>query len=529
MKFSKITFYLSILGCTLFASCKTDVSTTNHLAFIPGNAKLVFEIRGNEIFAKSGLNNPDNYVFFGIMKNFLDAGAVNFIESFLKGSKDAGISAEKILFYMTELPEFTLTVPVVNKTALENWLKKAGAPEPLDEGNFRHIPIETNLNIAWNDNLAMITGVSTREKIAAQFNSKDDGLLATNSDFQQFAKKNADIRMWFKYSVVSDFYKNIMGLLTVGEYNNELLDDVFKNFATLSTHSYLNFEDGKITGTSSGYPPEEVEKMKEKFPVLKKDFNTDVIKDMPEQSYLAFNVFINVKEYIKIMRQNIEAMASGNHIYSHEIGSKVELLELLDSPKVKSIVDALGGDILINIHGFNKGIIAYPLASASLTVNGESTFNDILNLIPKNLYTKQDSYYTITANKTFIPVYFAYRKDRIFVSVDLDAVKAFTGEMKGKTFADNPVSKIMADKMVFYINLDFSTYPDNIKLLLQNTMGVNQYVMFNSFIDIYESMYFSSDTQYNTEFNLQLKNKNVNSLKQILKNIDKTSSSIWTN
>jgi hypothetical protein len=167
------------------------------------------------------------------------------------------------------------------------------------------------------------------------------------------------------------------------------------------------------------------------------------------------------------------------------------------------------------------------LASASFTVNGENAFNDILKLIPKDLYKKEDGYYSTITSKTFIPFYFAYKNNKVFVSNDLDASKAFKDGSKGKTFADNPVSKIMSDKMLFYINFDYATYPENIKMLLQNAMG-QKYKIFTSFIDIYECMYFTGDTNYNMEFNLYLKNENVNSLKQILKNIDKTISSAWT-
>jgi uncharacterized protein (DUF2344 family) len=115
----------------------------------------------------------------------------------------------------------------------------------------------------------------------------------------------------------------------------------------------------------------------------------------------------------------------------------------------------------------------------------------------------------------------------VFLSNDLDAIKAFVEGRQGKTFADNPIGKAMSDKMIFYINLDFETYPDNIKMMLQNFMGY-QYKLFVSAIEIYEGIYASADTKYNMEFSLQLKNKNVNSLKQILKNIDKATSSSWT-
>jgi hypothetical protein len=494
---------------------------------------MVFEINGNEIFAKSGLNRPDDFVLFNALLKQGSDDVAAFVKSFLEGSKEAGISAEKILVYLSKIPDYTVMVPIVNKNAFEKWLKKMDAPEPVDEGKFRYIAIEENLNMAWNDDLLIISGASTREKIAEKFRKKDDGLLTVNSDFQQFVKKNADMRLWFQYTSLIDVYKNLMafGMPLYRENAMDENDKLFsglEEFSNISTHSYLDFENGKITGNTSFYPPEEMEKLKKKYPFFKDSFNSELFKDMPEQSYLAFNAFLDVKEYFKVIKQNIEKMLLNSSANEYEIEEKrEELFKFFDSPELKSVVDALGGDILFSIHGFNSVIFTYPLASASFTVNGESDFKNILALIPENRYKQQDGYYSITPNNILIPIYFAYKDDRVFVSNDLETTKKFVSGSEGKTFADNPVSKNFTDKMMFYINLNWETYPENVKIFLRNIWG-EPYVRFTSIMEIYENMYFSSDTDYNMEFCLQLKNNNVNSLKQILKNIDKTSSA-WKN
>jgi hypothetical protein len=490
---------------------------------------MVFELNGNDIFAKSGLNSPDNYNFFNFLK-MMDAESSKFLESFFKGSKEAGISAQKILVYVSQLPNYAVSMPILDRTAFENFLKKVEPTEPSDEGEFRYIVFFNNFSIAWNNELAIISGASSLEEIAKLFEPKEDGLFAKNKDFQEFAKKNADMRLWMRYNFFIESYKSLIAISK--DFDADFLDrfsSQTEDFANVSMHSYLNFEDGKITGNALFYPPEEVENLQKKYPVFKESFNSGILKDMPEQSYLAVNSFFDVKEYIKFARQNIENMLSGSNINDSKIEEKsAELFEFFDSPEFKSVVDALKGDILISIHGFNKGLITYPFASASFTVDGKSGFENILNLIPNDFYKKQDNYYSIAVNKTFIPVYFAYNDNKVFVSNDLDATKAFTEGRKGKTFADNPISKVMTDKAVFYVNLDFETYPDNIKMLLQNFMGY-KYKLFTSIIEIYEYFYVAGDAKYNMEFSLQLKNKNVNALKQILTNIDKTASSAWMN
>jgi hypothetical protein len=489
---------------------------------------MVLDINGNEIFAKAGLDKPDDYKFFNLLK-VMDAASSNFLESFMKGSKEAGISAEKILVYVSKLPNFAVIIPVIDKAAVEERLKKIESSEPVDGDGFRYLTTDNAISIAWNDNLAIISNASSRETIAELFKSKDDGLLATNKDFETFLKKDADIRLWAQYNFLIDVYQNVMFFVPddfEGDKNPAML--LFDDLKTLSAHAYLNFENGKITGSALAYPPEEVEKLHQKYPLFKDRFNTVLTKDISELSYLAINCFLDVKEYVKVVRQNVEKILADGSISGSDVTEKQdELSAMFDSPEFKSVVDALDGDILLNIHGFTKGMFTYPLASIGFTVKNDEAFDNLLKLIPSKHYKKQENYYSLTTEQTFIPVYFAYKDNRVFVSNDLNATKSFIAGLSEKTFADNPIGKIMSDRMLFYLNLNLNAYPENVKMLAQSSMG-NEYKLFTSFIEIYDYAYCAGD-KYNTEFNLQLKNKEINSLKQILRNIDNIVSSSWMN
>jgi hypothetical protein len=515
-----------LAGCAIFTSCKTDLSSSNRLSLIPADASVVLEIDGKDIIAKSGLNHPDDYKFFNLISLAEKEGA-DYLKHLLKGSKEAGINIDNTLVYVTQFPSFAMIVPVVDKSAFEQWLKKFESPEPVVDGEISYI-VEHDLYTAWNDHLLILSENASLDQLKARFSPQEKGLLATNDDFKHFADRDADMRLWLRYSSLIDVYKNI-GISSISSDKNSLDELPFDihDFDNISVHSYLDFKNGQIEGKAEFYPASEVDKLKKKYPIFKEQFDTEILKDMPEQSYLAFNVSINVKEYVSLMRQNFEKMLSSRYtdqfdIYEHS----AELFEFLDSPEFQSVVDALAGDMLLDIHGFNKGLITYPLISADFTVNGESAFINILNLLPKDLYQKEDQYYKIAADKSPIPVYFGYKNNRVFVSNDIDAIKQFIEGRKGKTLADSPVGKMMTNKMVFYINLNYATYPENIAMLIQNSMG-SSYKLFTSAIEIYEGMYFAGK-EYSMDFSLQLKNKEVNSLKQILTNIDQTFLSAWT-
>ncbi|MDR1897602.1 MAG: DUF4836 family protein [Prevotellaceae bacterium] len=509
MKFvyTKIFILLFIIGQVL-VSCKDNGTEENQLSFIPNNASFVIEFDGKEILTKSGLNKPDDYKFLNILK--LSAGEnYNFLELLLKGSKDAGISIDKITAYMTDIPEFTALVPVVDKTAFENWLKKTDVSEPTDEGSFFYLA-GFGYTIAWNENLLIVSSVDAKDKIAELFKPQKDGLLATNDDFRQFTKKVSDIRMWFKYDWISTVYTQYLGVSL----------DVEEEVKDLSLHSYLDFKDGKIEVLSNYYPPEEVEKLKAKYPVYKNNFDKKLFEYLPEKSYFAFNLSLNVEESFKLVKKYIgNALQTAVGIYGFDIADQYdEAVEFLDSPQLKSVIDALAGDALFSLHGFQLGMISIPLLSLDFTLKNDEAFNTLLALIPQNRYRLQDNYYTIS--QSLVPVYFAHKDRKVIVSNDIDVVKRFAGSVKEKNFTTNPISNIMAEKMAFYLNLNWEDYPDNIKLLLQSEMR-GQYKMFVSLIEIYENVYTTMSEDYKMEFVLQFKNKNVNSLKQILKSVDK--------
>jgi len=518
MKSLKFILFFFLIA---FASCKKgQEGQVSQLSLIPNTASFVMEIDGRDILKKSGLDKPDDYKFMAMLK-LMGGDIYSIFESLLKGSKDAGVSIDNICIY-ADVPRFAVSFQMLDEKAFENNLKKGGYPEPQEGKSYRYV-LHGNSYIAWNSQMLILTPNDSRENIAEIFKPKADGLLATNSDFQAFVKNKSDVRMWIKYG---GFVKYVQSVFGFGEFS------WLSDFEDVLVHWYTDSKDGQINGSMKVYPAEVVNKLKEKYPIMK-SFDNSLLKDMPEQSFLAFNAAINVQEYFKIVKENMASMVDGvnssmNDSYYQELLAEKyeELAEILETPEVKKVVDALAGDILFSIHGFNKGLLTYPLMSMNFSVKGESAFKDILSLMPSSLYKFTDGYYTSYLGK-FIPVYFAYKDNKVFVSSDLEAIQNFVAGGKGKNFSQNPVSKAMSDKWIVYMNMDFESYPENIRLLLQNYMGPS-FSMFSPIIDIYSSMQFSADENYNVDFTMQFKNSNVNALKQILKSIDKVASSSWS-
>ncbi|MDR2466276.1 MAG: DUF4836 family protein [Prevotellaceae bacterium] len=518
IKYLKLACFLLVAGY-LFASCNT-AGEPNPLSQIPSDATFVAEINGKAFLSKSGLNNPDDYKFMN-MGRLIGGEQFAFVEALCKGSKDAGVSADNILICLTSPKEISAYAKVLDVNALEGWLKKLGLEEPVRGDGYKGCINKEGICMAWNEKQLIVSAKPVPSgQIAELFSEKKDGLLAVNEDFKKFAERKADMRSWLKYSLFSDLYKAFSGDVL------SPLTEQMKDVGNLSVHGYLDFNDGKIVASGSINPPSEVAKYVEKYPLAKEAFNTELYGDLPEKAYLQFNVAINVIEYFKLFRQTLELNLQKYN--GDESANSEEMKKFLDGPELKSVLDALDGDILFSIHGFKQSNIPMPEMTLVFSVKGESAFNDILALIPKDQIVKSpDGYYVYDnpgMSELSLSLSFAFKNNRVIVSNDLESTAMFVGKKKGKTFADNPVSATIGNRPAgFCINLDLNSYPDNFKLFLRNFIKGGSYDIFASIIDIYDKAYAMGRIA-DFEAVLQFKNPNVNSLKQIFKSVDKISS-----
>ena len=516
----KLTCLLLLAGY-LFASCGTT-DESNSLSQIPSDATFVFELNGKAFLSKSGLNNPADYKFMN-MARLLGGEQFSFVEALCKGSKDAGVSADNILICLTSPNEFSAYANVLDVTALEGWLKKAGLDEPVRGSGFKGCVCKDGTCVAWSEKQLIVSSKEVpKGEIAELFIGKKDGLLAVNEDFRKFAERKADMRGWFKYSLFSDLYN------TLGYMGTQLptVTEQMKDLENITAHGYLDFNDGKIVASVGLNPPSEVEKYVQKYPLMKKSFNTELYKHLPETAFVQFNLAINVNEYFKLFRQALEPNMKkyGNEEFPHS----EELKKLIDGPELKTVLNALDGDILFSIHGFKQAEIPMPEMTLVLSVKSESAFNEMLAMIPKGQVVKSpDGYYVYDTPETSamsLSLSFAYKDNKLIVSNDLESTERFIGKKSGKSFADNPMSATLGDKPSgFYLNLSLGEYPDNIKAFLRNYMKVSSYDLFASIIEIYDKIYATGSI---TDFEgvLQFKNSNINSLKQIFKSVDKIAS-----
>ncbi|MDR0560781.1 MAG: DUF4836 family protein [Prevotellaceae bacterium] len=508
-KFILLSFSLFLAG-TLFSSCgeKSSEKSSDILSLIPADATLVVEVNGKDIFSKSGLNKPEDYKFMSFLK-MMSADAYSFIENLLKDSKDAGISISKTVVYASLSKEkYGIIARMSDRRVWENVLSKMDAGVEIDtEGDISFISESgSGITLAWNNEYiaALVLKRGERDELKELLTPKKDGLYANNDDFQNFTKHVGDLKFWMKYSDLMNFMKKFPG----GDMVDETLLEQMEN---INYNCYISFNDGRIDVSGGTSPADEAEKMVKKLNFTKEKFNTELFKDIPEQSYLEFHLAFKLREFVEYIEKFMLSKSSLD---------RDEFQNIIDSPTARTVFDAVDGDVLFSIHGF--GSFGIPYASIVFSVKNEDAFNSILALLPKDMYKKLNGYFEFSFGQMVpVSVYFAYKNNSVIVTDELASIEKFIGKTQSKSFADNPVSKILAGASSFYLNLDYESYPAHIATILRSAMESSVYKYFETHIALYECIYGISTSLTTVEGAVVFKNKNVNSLKQILTNIDK--------
>lgn len=378
-----------------------------------------------------------------------------------------------------------------------------------DKGAYK-IVLNDESAFAWNKDLFfIIAGEGCRSvNFDELFNMPEEKSIVSVPDFAEFMKRSYDVGFWMSYGALTDLYNDAFGIFGMK------MPDIYKELADAFIHAYLNFEKGemKISGLMS--PKSKVDAFMEKYPVIKKDFNTALLRDFPDKSYLAMKLSINVLEYFKLFAEMSKQMGAG---------ADIDQLMLTD-PTVNTIVNALGGDMLLSIYGFAQGPLPIPLMGLSFTVKSKEDFDKLMALIPEGVATQNGDHYVISTGMV-ASVYFAYKDNRVYVTDDADAIVSFMGKGFDKNLTSNPMSNALKNSpSLVYINLDIDSYPENIRTMLKREGGpmVDTYL---NYLRPYKDISISMVDSYEGVFSLKMKDASQNSLKLLLKSWDEMAAS----
>jgi hypothetical protein len=512
----KIGIFFAILGIILMTSCKKNVTggSSAALEIIPADATFVISVDYENIVRKGKLNDFDNYAFLQKIKaEIVDDAPENVQElilNFVQNPSALGLNTDK--FYIFGLPSgddrgkssgVSFTFNIDKQSVFEENIKKIDENiEIEDKGAFKTVKGHV-LPFSWNSEIAVLhiteqcrDGSDCRFEDAL-FEKKTS--ITHNENLHEFIGTESDLKAWFKVGDLLDLSEK----LNVKSTENQPLTDIFGKINYLVA---INFDNGEIRFDCKAFPESEVDRVNEKYPILKNDFDDKLLGDFPEETFMLFKLAFSVKDYIRLLRDS--------KIFDSEYYNP------LDDPDVQKVSDALAGDFVLDVQGFADGFMPVPLVGLGFTVTGRQGFEDILSLIPQGIIKKYGDIYTVTLPELpFISIFIAEKDNRVIVSNNQKHIEAFAGKGLGKSLKDSGLPAKYKNSVNFsYINLNLNTYPLSIRGLLNN-LGENS----GNIVAILNRLHsFTSwqENKYSSSGSLKFTDDSTNSLQTLLEIID---------
>jgi len=504
MKISLKNICLAFLATTLLLACKKTSTDSPALEIIPEDAAFVVSIDYANLVKKGKLNDLDHYSF---LKNtnveINDNPAIkDLLLNVLKNPSSSGLNLEQFyIFGISQNDQINVfaSFNVEDQKTFEKNLKILEAGEFVENKSFRALAAGDRFPVAWNSSIATIALAENPD--LTPFFETPTTHVTSNISFADNQAREGDVRIWLKYGKLLSVANKINPQIAITS-----LSDEYKN---LNYSATIAFNAGEIKLDCYSSPKAEVDRLQKLFPLSKADFNDRLLADFPEQTYLLLKYAINPKavlEYLKITMDR-------------------DVTDMLNEQEANIAANALAGDFIIDIHGFAAGFMPIPNVSVGFSVHNEDAFNSLLSLLPPNSYYKMNGYYSFPI-QPFISVMFAYKDGRALITSDAQQIEAFAGKGLETQLKNNAtVKRYSASPNLFYLNLNLSTYPGSIQMLLKNTLGVEAPAIIN-LLNRFDYLCGWQADPYTSVATLKFTDLSKNSLQTLLEIIDDVNSII---
>ena len=336
------------------------------------------------------------------------------------------------------------------------------------------------------------------------FNLKDDNSLYKNENFAKLVDEEGDMHFWINSTELSR--SSMQGMS--GMAGMVKLDKFLENNISTAT---VNFEDGKITGTTRQYFGKELSD------ILKKgegDLNTDMIKRLPSQNIAAvYAMHFTPASLLEIIK--LTGLDGFMNLFLGAEGLSLDdIVKATKGDIVFAVSDITLKDDTTNLQGMSGDSIMNPGKKPgatfffSVAIADKDAFNKLLNFGKKmgkdvtqvNAFQKTDDKYFALSNSQ-------------------DAInKYFSGTQSNPAF----LSKINDHPMGGFVDVQMILKA----LQPQLTKDSSGQVLYNTNIAMWNTIYFTGGEYKNGSLvgngEINLMDTKTNSLKQLNKYVDET-------
>ena len=360
---------------------------------------------------------------------------------------------------------------------------------------------ETKMNDGYGDEYkgAELTKDSVLNFAKATYNLKSNKSMGSNSKFSSLLNDKGDLHIWISNSLM-------MGGGNVSKQISFLkASSVFEGNSTGMT---VNFDNGKITGTSKTYYNKQLKGLYEKY--LSGNLDVDMLKKIPGENVAVVMAFKckpeGIKEFLKLL--GFDGLADG---YLREAGVSLD-----------DVIAANKGDLMLAVSDFSmkkdpeaSSENSYSTSSMpgakilfATSINNKGAFDKVIDAV-KNTMNKEGGENAGPLGGIKYEI-----KDNWFIAGNSqENVTAY-----GSSATDHPfISKISGHPFGGYINIKKITSGMDIPAMVR--MQGAPATDINALVNVWDDIVFyggeMKDDAAVSHFEINLTDKNTNSLKQL--------------
>lgn len=486
-----------ICGLLLLTSCSKSPELAN---YIPDNAVGVIDVNLANLLKKADVQNIDNIAFVKMARQELrkeDPRVSEMVDRLIKDPKSTGINLNSdMLFFIDENQRMAILAEVLKESRLESFLEECAQLSKVkmrvDKYDGYKMADMEDFYVAYNKEVAiMIFDNRSVPYINTAMNLSKGASLASNKNFKAYWKDRKDASLWMNFGSLmrlADGFDDISEVLTASGMTKSNIEELKKG----SFSCNLDFDKGAIRFSveTQGI---DTKLMNE----YKQDFNSDLVKYMPEKSYLAFSYSLKLNALVDALANNRDA------------GIDVDE-DVVAGMSVRHIMNSLGGSFVASLFDFvdNDQAGIMPLFALACDVRDASLWRQLL---AEAKAEKRGDIYQIPIDGIGLNLY---------VTINDKAIMLTNSAANAQKFVDGGYSKSMdgiASKVkkgqYFYADLNLSHYPVNVTSLIPDNVST---LLINS-LDYTEAIV---DSKYKSEWSIYLADKTENSLLALLHFVD---------
>jgi len=505
-----------LIPAFLLSSCSKNAD--NVFEMVPETAMAVLSIHPGNLLEKGKLQEIE------AIRN--EASENEITKKILEDPESSGIemNSYSTFFVFNHQGQFGCAVmPLKSKSDFKIFLKEVEEDLEIEFENGKIKSYETisydDFILVFDNSIVMILstmddlGDENLNEIAEHLIDLDkEYTLKTDKDFNNFLSKQKDINLWFSTN-------NMGGIPGVGNMSGvlDMVGGVKNNYG----HAFADFQNGSMTFSTNLRFNQTLQETIDQYNFLDENAIKDILKYLPSENlFFVGNTNVDPEKIFDLLK-------FVNKDFSNTIEAMAQMMGLEDD----DLKNVFSGEIAFSLNGINSPLPEKENVSISSDhipsivfsgrINHKKSLEKFLSLAQEKAELKEKEGYYVVINKG-IPVYLLVVQSDLIMSNNENIIRDIekNGQAKENVTKSIHSENLTNNPICFYLNLDESTYTEEMQELFSKKLGKELEMGIKTFGSPLKSLSLSANVE-EWDFKIELKDDSENSLYTLLNQADK--------